>query len=115
MNPLKIFVHGGKYILKGLSFILKRPETSIAALLLPGLGYAKIAMVLKYMIQAEDLFSNPGSGPTKLKYVISTLRKLEEQGIIDIGIDDGVLAKYIAALTPAAEGKAMLVEVESMD
>lgn len=112
MNPFKIIAQGGKYFLKGIQWVLNRPETSIAALVLPGLGYAKAALILKYMIEAEDRFSSSGSGPTRLKWVMQTLRALERQGVFDIGLDDGELAKYISALVPAAEAKGQLVEIE---
>jgi hypothetical protein len=116
MNPFKIILSGGKHFLKGIQWILNRPETSIAALVLPGLGYAKAALVLKYMIEAEDKFSSSGSGPTKLRWVMKTIRLLEKQGVVpDIGLNDGELAKYIAALVPAAEAKGMLVEIEPED
>jgi len=115
MNPFKLILKGGKYFLKGIQWVLNRPETSFAALILPGLGYAKASLVLKYMIRAEDMFSVPSSGPTKLSWVMSMLRALETQGVIDISLTDGELAKYIAALVPAVESKGMLVEVEGIN
>jgi hypothetical protein len=116
-NPIKLIASGGKFILKGLSFVLNRPETSIAALILPGLGFAKAALILKYMMQAEDVFTSSGSGPTKLKYVMTTIRLLEKQGLIDLGLTDGELAKYIAALVPAAEerNESFMVEIDLGD
>lgn len=112
LNPFKLILSGGKHFLKGIKWVLNRPETSIAALILPGLGYAKAALFLKYMIQAEDRFGGHGTGPAKLSWVVGTLRTLESQGIIDIGLTSGELAKYINALVPVAEAKGMLVEVE---
>jgi hypothetical protein len=111
MNPFKLFVKGGKYVLKGVRFVLRRPEMTYAALLLPGLGYAKAALILKQMVSAERIFSTPKSGAEKLRYVIGILRRMENEDIIDIGMTDGQLAKIIAALVPAVEGKGKIAEV----
>jgi hypothetical protein len=103
-NPFKL-------ILKGLRWVLNRPETSFAALILPGLGYAKAALILQQMMRAEDEFTKPGNGPDKLAFVLFTLRKLEQEGVVDLGLTDGELSKYIAALVPAVEKRGEVVEV----
>jgi hypothetical protein len=110
-NPFKLILSGGKAIFKGFKWVMNRPETSFAALVLPGLGYVKAAMVLKYMMQAEDLLG-AGTGPQKLSWVMNVLRQLEQDKVITIGLNDGELGKYIASLVPVVEGRAILTETE---
>jgi hypothetical protein len=111
LKPFQVIWSGTKIVLKGIQWGLNRPEAEFACLLLPGLGFAKAAVILSTMIEAEDKFSE---GKLKLSWVLKRLALLEKQGTVDLGgMTEHKITKIIQALVPIAEADGLLVAGEA--